>query len=382
MRKLPNIDDRLFPAHTHRAIRNFWIAYWAWFFLLLPWMLIRQAFVSLHQLLGAVWTWNRRVDLLDGSLTLVFMTSAPSLAVTLLFGERFTAIRYRDVLIDPGPLLGRRRLADYLRDCATPIRAIVATHAHEEHIGNTGLASALTGAPVYATPTTLAAIRTPEVLSAARRTFIGQPERMEGDLRRLGASVVTDAVVLQVVESPGHCDGHASVLDTERGVLFAGDSFMHTVFTSPNKDVSGDEWIATLERYGAWDIRTMVGTHGYIYSCDPALPPALFLVKRADPNQMIRDKLRFLTWARDVVAEGERRELPYSVIEACLFPWQRWWSWHNWFTDESGRLFSAGEFSRTFFVRSLSRTPDRVPARFPPFVRLVDWVGRLTTHRH
>ena len=56
--------------------------------------------------------------------------------------------------------------------------------------------------------------------------------------------------------------------------------------------------------------------------------------------------------------------------------------YHEVLTDESGRLFSAGEFSRTFFVRSLSRTPDRVPARFPPFVRLVDWVGRLTTHRH
>lgn len=56
MRGLPDIDDRLFPANTGAAIRSFWIGYWAWFFLLLPWMLIRQAFVSLHQLLGAVWT--------------------------------------------------------------------------------------------------------------------------------------------------------------------------------------------------------------------------------------------------------------------------------------------------------------------------------------
>jgi hypothetical protein len=89
---------------------------------------------------------------------------------------------------------------------------------------------------------------------------------------------------------------------------------------------------------------------------------------------MIRDQLAFLRWARDVVAAGERRGLPYSVIEACLFPWQHWWSWHNWFTDESGRLFSAGEFSRTYFVRSLSKTPERVPARFPPFVRLAEWL--------
>lgn len=104
--------------------------------------------------------------------------------------------------------------------------------------------------------------------------------------------------------------------------------------------------------------------------------------RRAPDRAARRDKLRFLKWARDVVAEGERRRLPYSVIEACLFPWQRWWSWHNWFTDESGRLFSAGEFSRTYFVRSLSRTPDRVPARFPPFVRLANWLGRLAAQRN
>jgi hydroxyacylglutathione hydrolase len=89
----------------------------------------------------------------------------------------------------------------------------------------------------------------------------------------------------------------------------------------------------------------------------------------------------FLKWAREVVAEVERRSLPYGVIEACLFPWQYWWSWHNWFTDEAGRLFSAGEFSRTYFVRSLSRTPERVPARFPPFARLANWVSQRLTSR-
>jgi hydroxyacylglutathione hydrolase len=89
-------------------------------------------------------------------------------------------------------------------------------------------------------------------------------------------------------------------------------------------------------------------------------------------RQLIGDKLAFMRWAQDVVSEGERRKLPYSVIEACLFPWQRRWAWQTWFTDEGGRLFSAGEFSRTYFVRSLSRTPERVPPRFPPFARLVD----------
>lgn len=377
MKGLPQIDDTMFPANTREGIRLFWLRYWGWFFLLLPWMLCRQMFVSAVQAVGALWTWNRRVDLLGGSLRLVFMNNLPSLAVTTIFGERFTAIQYEDVLIDPGPVFGRQRLRRYLDEDGTTIRAIVATHAHEEHIGNAALAARCTGAPVYGTAATLAAIRSPEQLSFARRAFIGQPEGVESiAMRELADSVETEQCRLQVIPSPGHCEGHASLFDPDNGVLFAGDSFLHTVFTAPNRDVSGDAWIDTLERYEKRGIRTMIGTHGQVYTRDDSVPVLPFVTMRADPNEMIHDKCQFLKWAREVVAEGERRDLPYSVIEACLFPWKRWWAWHNWFTDESGRLFSAGEFSRTYFVRSLSRSPERVPARFPPFARLAGWIGK------
>lgn len=342
-----------------------------WFFLLLPWMLVRQIFVSGHQALGALWTWNPRIDLFAGALRLVFMNNLPALTLTAIFGERFTAIHYQSVLIDPGPRFGRKRLQRYLADAGEGIQAIVATHAHEEHVGNTALASELTGASVYGTEITLRAIREPHRLSLMRRLFIGQPDQaISAELRQLGRVVWTPSSRLEVIESPGHCDGHASLLDAAHGILFAGDSFLHTVFTAPNQDVSGEDWIATLKRYEEWDIKTMIGTHGYVYSRDEAVPIILFVTKRADPNEMIRDKLMFLKWAREVVAEGERRSLPYSVIEACLFPWQQWWSWHNWFTDESGRLFSAGEFSRTHFVRNLSRTPDACPRGF---LRSLGW---------
>jgi glyoxylase-like metal-dependent hydrolase (beta-lactamase superfamily II) len=232
------------------------------------------------------------------------------------------------------------------------------------------------GAPVYGTEVTLAAMRDPEELSRMRRLFIGQPQPASEGLHELGPDLETPEVTLEVIESPGHCEGHASLFDAKTGILFAGDSFMHTIFTSPNRDVSGAEWIATLERYEALDVKTMIGTHGYVFTSDVSLAPRAFVVCRKDPRRMIRDKLRFMLWARDVVAEGERRGLPYSVIEASLFPWKHGWAWRTWFTDESGRLFSAGEFSRTYFVRSLSRTPERVPARFPPFARLARALGR------
>jgi hydroxyacylglutathione hydrolase len=374
VRPLPRIET-LFPDHNRQTLVRFWIKYWLWFFALLPWMLFRQIGISLLQCAGALWTWNRDVRFLDGALHLIFMNNLPSLVLTTIFGERFTAIRYQDALIDPGPPFGRAQLARYLQRQAPTLGAIAATHAHEEHIGNAALAAAITGAPVYGTAVTLEALRHPEVLSLPRRLFIGQPEPADAaQTRLLPAVLTTPSLCLEAIPSPGHCDGHASLFDRARGILFAGDSFLHTVFTAPNRDVSGAEWIRTLEAYCQLDIRTMVGAHGHVYSVDDAIRPRWFVTRRADPKQMIRDKLMFMRWAQNVVWEGERRGLPYSVIEACLFPWQHWWSWHTWFTDESGRLFSAGEFSRTYFVRSLSRTPDRVPARFPPFARFASWV--------
>jgi hypothetical protein len=171
------------------------------------------------------------------------------------------------------------------------------------------------------------------------------------------------------------------LFDRKVGLLFAGDSFLHTIFTSPNRETSATEWITTLQRYRDLDIRTMVGTHGLVYSVDPSIRRLPFVVQRKDPRRMIGDKLEFMTWAKDLVAEGERRLLPYSVIEACLFPWKRPWAWRNWFVDEGGRMFSCGEFSRTYFVRSLSRTPQSVPPRFPPFVKLVNLFRRSKAPR-
>lgn len=374
----PPKAQTLFPSNTAAGIAWFWARYWAWFFVLLPWMLVRQLAIVVHQFCGALWTWNRDVVLLDGRLRVRFMNSLPSLAVTSVFGERFTCLQYDDVLIDPGPVFARRQLERRLRGAA--VSAIVATHAHEEHTGNALEAARCTDAPIYATDATLVAIRTPERLSGPRRLFIGQPEPGgSAELRRLPPALATARGTLTSLESPGHCEGHASLFDQQQGVLFAGDSFLHTVFTAPNREVSSEDWIRTLEVYLKLPIRTMVGTHGYIYSVDPRIAVRGFLVRRLNPLELIRRKVEFLRWARDVVAEGEARRINYSVIEACLFPWQRWWSWHNWFVDEGGRLFSAGEFSRTYFVRSLSRTPHLIPPRFPLFVRMLNAFRRGTT---
>ena len=67
--------------------------------------------------------------------------------VPLLFGELFTTVLYDGVAVDPGSPKMRRSLARHLRRLKPKITKIVATHAHEEHVGNLNWLSDLTGAP-------------------------------------------------------------------------------------------------------------------------------------------------------------------------------------------------------------------------------------------
>lgn len=358
------------PANTPWAIRGFWLRYWLSFFLLLPWIVSRQIVVSLGNLVATLWTWNRSFEVYDG-LKLAFMNSLKSLGASTVYGERFIAIHYRDVLIDPGPVFAAKRIVRYVDDHA-PVEAIVATHAHEEHVGNASELAEHLSVAVHGTHLTLQTLRDPAPLSFPRRVLMGQPSAGKAATCALGDVVQTSRTSLQVIESPGHCEGHASLYDPEHRILFAGDSFLHVAFTSPNAEVSAAEWIETLERYRRLEIDTMVGTHGLLFSIDPRLRHHRFVTRRRSPQALIEAKIGFLRWARRRVEIAEARGLSYAVIEASLFPWSKPWSARNWCVDESVRLFSAGEFSRTHFLRSLTSTPHRVPPRFRWFARIAE----------
>jgi glyoxylase-like metal-dependent hydrolase (beta-lactamase superfamily II) len=90
------------------------------------------------------------VDLLGGKLTILYLNGFLPNLVPLLFGELFTAIIYDGVIVDPGSPKMRRSLSQHLqRIPAGKIESIVATHAHEEHIGNLNWLAKKTGAPIY-----------------------------------------------------------------------------------------------------------------------------------------------------------------------------------------------------------------------------------------
>lgn len=303
-------------------------------------------------------TFRRRVEFLNGKLTLYFLGGFPCDLIPIFFGEQFTMVLYDGVAIDPGSPQMRRSLARHLRrlPCGA-INAVVATHQHEEHIGNLNWLATRTGAPLYVGESTAAVLRPPARLPFVRRVMIGQPPPLEPPYEILGDRLATAHGELQVFQAPGHCDDHIVLYDPQEKLLLAGDAFMGAYFSTPNADVDSAKWIETLERLLALDIETLVEGHGHIHTLRSNIPDLPGVVVREDPKAALEKKLRFLRWLRQQIDAGLREGLPVRAIEATCFPWGQSYAWENFASDQMIRLFSLGHFSRTEVVRSFVRAP-------------------------
>jgi hydroxyacylglutathione hydrolase len=334
----------------------FWSCYTLGFFIRLP-LVIWSGIASAAQRMSVfVRTYHRRLDLLDGKLTILFLNGMLPNTVPLLFGELFTTVLYDGVAVDPGSPKMRRSLSRHLRRLKPKITKIVATHAHEEHVGNLNWLSDLSGAPVYVTELTAGFLTPFKKLPWVRAMIIGQPPDLKQPYQLLGESVETQSGRLRVISTPGHCDDHIVLYDPKEKLLLAGDAFMGSYFATPNPDVDSRKWIESLERLMELDIEILVEGHGHIHTLRPAIPDFPGVVIREDPKVALSQKLDYLRWLREQIEAGFQEQLPVRVIEASCFPWGNRTSWESCATDECIRMLSLGHFSRTELVRSFLRT--------------------------
>jgi glyoxylase-like metal-dependent hydrolase (beta-lactamase superfamily II) len=256
----------------------------------------------------------------------------------------------------------RRSLARHLRQVKPKITKVVATHAHEEHVGNLNWLAEVTGAPVYVSDRTARFLTPFKKLPWVRAMIIGQPPNLKQPYHLIGETIDTESGYLQVIETPGHCDDHIALYDPKEKVLLAGDAFMGSYFATPNPDVDSLKWLASLERLMELDIEILVEGHGHIHTLRSDIPDFPGVVIRQDPKVAIAQKLEYLRWLREQIEAGFQERLPVRVIEASCFPWGRRTSWESCATDECIRLLSLGHFSRTELVRSFVRTnEDQLP---------------------
>jgi glyoxylase-like metal-dependent hydrolase (beta-lactamase superfamily II)/predicted DCC family thiol-disulfide oxidoreductase YuxK len=349
-------------VRRHARLGTFWSCYTLGFFIRLPLVLWAGIRAAIQRLSIFVRTYHRRLGLLDGKLTILFLNGLLPNTVPLLFGELFTTVLYDGVAVDPGSPKMRRSLQRHLRQIKPKITKVIATHAHEEHVGNLNWLSELTGAPIYVSEMTARFLTPFKKLPWVRATIIGQPPNLKQPYRVLGDAVDTESGRLKVIPTPGHCDDHVVLYDPKEKVLLAGDAFMGTYFATPNPDVDSRKWLVSLERLMELDIEILIEGHGHIHTLRSDIPDFPGVVVRQDPKVAISEKLDYLRWLREQIEAGFQEGLPVRVIEASCFPWGRRTSWESCATDECIRLLSLGHFSRTELVRSFVRTDgDQLP---------------------
>jgi hydroxyacylglutathione hydrolase len=339
-------------------LEAFWSCYTLGFFIRLPLVLWAGIKAAVQRTSVFARTYHKRLDLLNGQLTILFLNGILPNTVPLLFGELFTTVLYDGVAIDPGSPKMRRSLARHLRRVKPNIKKVVATHAHEEHVGNLNWLSEVTGAAIYVSEMTARFLTPFKKLPWVRAAIIGQPPNLAQPYHLLGETVAAISGHLQVIPTPGHCDDHVVLYDPKEKVLLAGDAFMGSYFATPNPDVDSRKWLVSLERLMELDIEILVEGHGHIHTLRADITDFPGVVIREDPKVAISEKLDYLRWLREQIEAGFKEGLPVRVIEASCFPWGRRTSWESCATDECIRLLSLGHFSRTELVRSFVRTDD------------------------
>ena len=160
-------------------------------------------------------------------------------------------------LVDTGIPGSAPALLKAAADLGAPIRRVVLTHAHDDHVGSLdALHAALPEAEV------LISGRDARLLRGDLGLDPGEPQTpLRGGLRgaktaptRLLRLDGTDRVGhLRVVPAPGHTPGHAALLDTRDGTLLCGDAFQAVAGVR----VCSDRWgLFPLTAFATWHAPT------------------------------------------------------------------------------------------------------------------------------
>jgi len=332
---------------------SFWAGYTSGMLRRLPASAAAAASAHSSHLRDYARTYRRRVIVVDHQLELWFLGAPRADLVPLVFGERYCAILYRGVLVDPGSILMRRSLRRHLESTAAgSITAVTATHEHEEHVGNLEWAAERTAAPLYLPDVLASRVRSPRRLPIARAFAFGRPRPLTCPVTDAAPGIPVGNGRLEVIPASGHSAAHVALFDPQQRVLLVGDTFIGAYFSAANAETDGHAWLRTLRRLLDLDFDLMVEGHGRVHTLRPDVPAIPGVVVREDPRQIMLTKLRFLTGLARRARAARDRGLSLNRAVAEAFPWQQRPSWDRLFADELARLTSCGEFSRHKLVKS------------------------------
>jgi glyoxylase-like metal-dependent hydrolase (beta-lactamase superfamily II) len=229
------------------------------------------------------------------------------LARTLAGRGRYwtTAYLVDGMLVDSGCAYSAPELLQALGD--VPLRRIVNTHTHEDHIGANGfIQGQRDGLEIVAHPLALPVLADPrgeQPLHPYRRIMWGWPLPSHGQALADGAVIETPCHRFQVIYTPGHSRDHLCLFELEQGWLFSGDLFVGGQDRALRADCDIWEIIASLKRVAAMPASMLFPGSARV---------------RDDPARALDAKINYLEELGGAVLTLQRQGWPVSAIVRAL----------------------------------------------------------------
>lgn len=272
---------------------------------------------------GSTEVWAVPLDMPgEGAMSYVFST--------VIFGSDGVTV------IDPGWPDQGTALEDFLSSrgrFVTGVSAVVATHAHPDHIGAAQPLAERAGARLVVGEREWASVERGE-----HRWFL--PTRRPDVLLAEGDSLAGHGVAVdvdfEVVLTPGHTPGHVSLADRRRGIFIAADMILPQIFPGIGLGVGElggnpiEDYLGSLHRLREFDAYLTIPGHGYCFrgletrrreTGEHILQRGreVLAALEANPDATVREIASQLTWSLGWEKMQESRMLDSALRQTKMY---------------------------------------------------------------